>query len=405
MLNLQDKFEEKLGITQFKDKVYTGRFLREGKMEYGDAGEVINIDKASLEKIAQTHIGVPVIINHTELTANNINYEKVGTVSRVFINKDGFTDGKGKFHKADNWAWCDFVVSDPLAIELLEKEGWELSNSYLPTKKIKSNKDGVDKEIVEGLGLHLAIVEKGRYDTKIIMNNSKSTNKNSMIENIKDLKNLANKLANAIDNFTKKPKEAVEIINNSAEEVKEEVKQDNACGKKYENQYFVLENGEKVAVDEVINTLTAYQKEEEMNNAKSQEMLEAEYDVNGAKMKGSSMLDIYKQIKGNNTNKIKEDDQLDNTKTEEVANNELEIEIKEEDEEEEMMEKEEDKEEEEKEKKEIQTMDNSSQTINNSFWSKFNYQKHSNAFEKIINNGIPKEEDKNNFVMMNPFKF
>ena len=297
------------------------------------------------------------------------------------------------------------------AADLLENQNWELSNSYFP-KITNSNQYDVDKDVIDGVGLHLAIVPKGRYDTQVVMNNSQP-NKKTMLDKIKQLKDTFLKSVDSIinnDNSMETKQENLEI-NNSSETI------DNPCGsKKYENQYFTLENGEQLGIDQVIDTLTEYEnaeaekkkKEEEMNNAKA--TLEAEYEVNGKKMTGKEMIDKFKEIKGFKNTQEKEHDQLMNEKKEEekeikeeekkegkkekeIKDNKLEIEIE--------------KKDEEKEEKTMENKTKNNAEPSNTEMQKLNYAKEPNPLEKVINNSLTKEEksdDTNDVIIMNPFK-
>ena len=277
-----------------KAKVYSGRFLRTGSMPYEELNEIINIpNKEALERIAKTHIGVPVIIEHKELTPDNLKNEIVGRVSRVYINDKGFTDESGKDYPADGWAWCDFTVENQKAIELLDKEGWELSNSYIPVEKL-SNNPNYDKEIIAGEGLHLAIVEKGRYNTKVARLNSKPKINNNFLNKPMDI---IKKVKDALTGIEKELKVNPTLHNSnfktSKEKEEEEIKENS-----YKNKYF-MHNDEKISLEEIMNSLVEHKKEAMNNNEAS---LDDEYDVDGEKMTGHEMLKYYKNIKNGKKN-------------------------------------------------------------------------------------------------------
>ena len=267
-----------------KDKVFYGRFLRSGPKLYSETQNVINIEPAVLKELAKDHIGVPVIINHQDVTYLNKKDIQVGTVSDVFINDKGFTDDFGKFHEADDWAWCKFVVTDPVAIDLLINQGWELSNEYY-AEQTPSEKQIADTEIVKGSARHLAIVPKGRYETKTILNNSKPTTKISMKE----------KLFNAISNVFKAEEEtkieeqaqtqSETIVANAA--VEPTTTMDNY------NDKFCMKNGKKIMINELIEMVREKKKIEEMKNEMK---MEDEIEIDGEKMSVSNALEFFEDM-------------------------------------------------------------------------------------------------------------
>lgn len=271
-------------------KVYSGRFLCAGKMAYDERGDVINISPENLMKIANTHVGVPVIINHKDVTLNNIEEEKVGYVSRIFFNDKGFEAG-GKKYSADNWAWCDFIVEKQHAIDLLDKQGWELSNSYLPVEYPNPNKE-YDVEVVAGKGLHLAIVPEGRYETKVVRHNEKKTKNNI---------NLSNKTMSILDNakqklLGKRSNSEYKHDNKNAEHVKHEEHKKHAMenyeGKKFRDE----ETGEEYDVAEVMHVFKNNHTKEFDDNILD---LDDEYMIEGYEnpISGRHMLEYFKNVK------------------------------------------------------------------------------------------------------------
>ena len=131
----------------------------------GQFGNVL-IKKESFDKFINTMIGVPVIINHKDITAKNANDERVGVVSNVW------------FDDKDGWYWCDGVIWDETAQNLITDKGWSVSCSY--DVKLADDAGGTennipyDIEFLDGVFTHLAIVDNPRYERANIVFNSKT---------------------------------------------------------------------------------------------------------------------------------------------------------------------------------------------------------------------------------------
>lgn len=111
-------------------------------------------------------VGAPVIINHKDLTEENANDARVGVVSNVWFNdKDG-------------WYWCDGVIWDETAQNLITDKGWSVSCSY--DVKLADDAGGTENnipyniEFLDGVFTHLAIVNNPRYERANIVFNSKT---------------------------------------------------------------------------------------------------------------------------------------------------------------------------------------------------------------------------------------
>lgn len=110
-------------------------------------------------------VGVPVIINHKDLNDKNVDEERVGVVNSVWYdNKDG-------------WYWCDGIIWDEDAIDLIDK-GWSVSCSYdvktADDKGGSENNIKYDMEFLDGVFTHLALVNNPRYERANIVFNSKT---------------------------------------------------------------------------------------------------------------------------------------------------------------------------------------------------------------------------------------
>lgn len=129
--------------------------------QYGNA----LIKKESLDRFIHTLRNKPVIINHKDNIQDD---DIVGEVLNVWYNPD------------DGWYWCDGIIYDKTAINLIENRGWSVSSSYNFTKYNdeggSENNVPYDIEFLDGEFDHLAIVENPRYERANIVFNSKVNN-------------------------------------------------------------------------------------------------------------------------------------------------------------------------------------------------------------------------------------
>lgn len=126
--------------------------------QYGNA----LIRKETLDKFIDTFVGKPVVINHkSDITEDDI----VGKVLNVWFNAD------------DGWYWCDGIITDETAINLIQNKGWSVSCSYSYTQSAEGGTENnipYDIEFLDGEFEHLAIVENPRYErANIVFNNKK----------------------------------------------------------------------------------------------------------------------------------------------------------------------------------------------------------------------------------------
>lgn len=118
--------------------------------------------------------GKPVIINHKSEISDD---DKVGIVNDVWFNPD------------DGWYWCNGVIWDETAQNLITDKGWSVSCSYCYTKCDDTggteNNIPYDIEFLDGEFEHLAIVDNPRYERANIVFNSKTVVKNEKWISIK----------------------------------------------------------------------------------------------------------------------------------------------------------------------------------------------------------------------------
>ena len=118
-------------------------------------------------------VGVPVIINHKDLSSENVGDERVGVVNSVW------------YDEKDGWYWCDGIIWDETAQNLITDNNWSVSCSY--DVKTADDKGGTennikyDIEFLDGVFTHLALVNNPRYERANIVFNSKLSFKDEFI--------------------------------------------------------------------------------------------------------------------------------------------------------------------------------------------------------------------------------
>lgn len=154
--------ELELGESEGKGKgrFFTSRFLEPGIAHYEELGDIL-ITKETLNKFVHTMVGAPVIIDHEDVTDKNVDKLRVGVISRVWFNE------------FDGWFYCEGILTDSEAIDLIKNQGWNVSCAYSFESVPKDMHNGkkIDLEFVDGEFLHLAIVKNPRYEgANIVVN-------------------------------------------------------------------------------------------------------------------------------------------------------------------------------------------------------------------------------------------
>jgi hypothetical protein len=153
-----------------KGRHFKSRFIQPGVAGYPNQFGNVLITKESLDKFINTMVGVPVIINHKDLTSDNVDDERVGVVNSVW------------YDEKDGWYWCDGIIWDETAQNLITDKNWSVSCSY--DVKTADNKGGsennikYDMEFLDGVFTHLALVNNPRYERANIVFNSKTVVEN-----------------------------------------------------------------------------------------------------------------------------------------------------------------------------------------------------------------------------------
>jgi len=150
---LEDKQENEA------QRPFKARFLQAGLVKY-DFG-VCLLKKETIDKFIDTFIECPVIINHQDKIADE---NKKGEIKDIW------------FSDADGWFWCSGFVDEDAA-ELVE-QGYNVSCQYKITEYANNtenrlhNGNPYDKEILNGVFEHLAIIENPRYEDAYIAVNA-----------------------------------------------------------------------------------------------------------------------------------------------------------------------------------------------------------------------------------------
>lgn len=144
-----------------KGRYFMSRFIEAGIAHYKELGDIL-ITKETLNKFIHTMVGCPVIIEHEDVTDKNVDKLRVGVISKVWYNE------------FDGWFYCEGILTDPEAIDLVKNQGYSVSCAYSfvsdNTKKTHNGKE-IDMEFIDGEFLHLAIVNDPRYEgANIVVN-------------------------------------------------------------------------------------------------------------------------------------------------------------------------------------------------------------------------------------------
>ena len=190
-----------------KGRYFVSRFIEAGLAHYKDLGDIV-ITKETLNKFIQTMVGCPVIIDHQDVTDENVDKLRVGTISRVWYNED------------DGWFYCEGILTDKEAIDLVKNQGWNVSCSYSfvsdESQKTYHGKP-IDMVFTDGEFLHLAIVEDPRYEgANIVINsNEEKETKEEVIEKVNnsaDKENVIMQVLDELKNFI------LGVVNNEKED-------------------------------------------------------------------------------------------------------------------------------------------------------------------------------------------
>lgn len=146
-----------------KGRKFVSRFIEPGVAHYEEFGDVL-ITKETLDRFINTMVGCPVIIQHKDIDDENVDKERVGVISNVWFNE------------FDGWYYCDGIIWDKQAIDLIKNQDWSVSCTYdFDSDKLEKTHNGkkIDMEFTGGEFLHLALVPNPRYERANIVMNAK----------------------------------------------------------------------------------------------------------------------------------------------------------------------------------------------------------------------------------------
>lgn len=146
-----------------KGRKFVSRFIEPGVAHYEEFGDVL-ITKETLDRFINTMVGCPVIIQHKDIDDENVDKERVGVISNVWFNE------------FDGWYYCDGIIWDKQAIDLVKNQEWSVSCTYdFDSDKLEKTHNGkkIDMEFTGGEFLHLALVPNPRYERANIVMNAK----------------------------------------------------------------------------------------------------------------------------------------------------------------------------------------------------------------------------------------
>lgn len=147
-------------------KEYVCNFLEPGLVSYEDVGAgIAMLPSETIDGMLQSFVGKPVIIDHADVTPENMAEFKHGTVTRVW--RDG------------NWAWCAFILDTDESKKKVEK-GYSVSCAFDVLEVGPGGEHHAikfDERIQRGSFTHLALVTNPRYEGCRIYTNSKGAAK------------------------------------------------------------------------------------------------------------------------------------------------------------------------------------------------------------------------------------
>lgn len=147
-----------LGEKQEEGRPFKARFLQPGLVKY-DFG-VCLLKKETIDKFVNTFMDCSIIIGHKDDIEEA---DKQGEIKNIWFSDDG-------------WYWCDGFISDEAAQKV--ENGFNVSCQYRITEYSNNlegklhNGNPYDKEILNGVFEHLAIVDKPRYEDAYIAVNA-----------------------------------------------------------------------------------------------------------------------------------------------------------------------------------------------------------------------------------------
>ena len=155
--------------TEEKGRPFKARFLQAGLVKYNFG--VCLLKKETIDKFINTFMQCPVIVGHKD----NIKMDDVvGHIENIWFSPE------------DGWFWCSGHVDEETAKKV--DNGYNVSCQYRITEYTNNddnklhNGNPYDKEILNGIFEHLAVVKNPRYeDAYIAVNAIMATNEDRWI--------------------------------------------------------------------------------------------------------------------------------------------------------------------------------------------------------------------------------
>lgn len=241
-------------------KSYRAFYITPGLADYTAEGiGTVLVGKEALDKIASTYVGKPVVnLEHTDKEPEELFELSKNSKPEDFA--DGIIAATG-FDEKSGWHWMDFLVWDADTQENIDN-GYSVSCAYDVTEVDEAggtyNNVPYAEEVLDGEGLHLAIVPNPRYERSYVIQNSKSEEETLKLKLFK--KTVKNQEPE------KKPKE---------EETEEETELDNMDG------YVENSKGEKIPISELANM---YMEKKKSENAGKAYNMDDELEIDGKRM-------------------------------------------------------------------------------------------------------------------------
>lgn len=161
--------------------------------------ETILIALDSMKRLAKTFPGKPVYVYHQDVDLDQIE------------NADGFVSDCW-YDARDGWLWAKFVAVSDAARKAI-RDGWSVSNAYIPTDKAGGGTYTnlpYKWEVLDGNFTHLALVPNPRYESAMILDKDSYLDYSSSLDRQAELKNSKEKKKGFMMKFWKNKKEEVE---------------------------------------------------------------------------------------------------------------------------------------------------------------------------------------------------
>ena len=241
--------------------------MRRGVCAYPERKITLLITQETLEAMAETSHGIPVIIDHAEKDEliENIETLTVGRVADMHYNPD-----------TDEWL-AHFIVDTQEAVDKLEA-GWGVSTAY---ERVEDGPGGTynavpyDVQVNKARYTHLAIVERPRYEMAV---NPEFFNSSDTASRAGTVGANNNAKGNYMSKVGKIFRTVREMLNGADGE-----------------NYYVAVNGEDKKLSDLVNEMGEFEKKEAAKNELAKKRLgdDDEIEYNGTKMSVKNFVEKY----------------------------------------------------------------------------------------------------------------